>query len=187
MTSPRFASRHAVFLLAGLLTAGAQAADVPQRKSGLWEINTRMSGMPAGMPGQGPIQMCVDRSSDDVLKERAERDGKRNCPVMEVKPGAGKVTVHSVCKDGRTTMTTDAVMTGDFDNSYRNDMVTRFDPPQNGMKEMKMVQEARWLGPCKKGQKPGDVIMPGMGKFNMQEMMNDPQVREAMKRQQQAR
>ena len=47
-----------------------------------------------------------------------------------------------------------------------------------------MVQEARWLGPCKAGQKPGDVIMPGMQKFNMQEMMNDPQVREMMKRQQ---
>jgi len=47
-----------------------------------------------------------------------------------------------------------------------------------------MVQEARWLGPCKSGQKPGDVIMPGAQKFNMQEMMNDPQMREMMKRQQ---
>jgi hypothetical protein len=102
---------------------------------------------------------------------------------MQVQPGAGKVTVHSVCRHQGTTATTDAVITGDFDKAYRNDMVTRFSPPQNGIKEMKMVQEARWLGPCKPGQKPGDVIMPGMGKFNMQEMMNDPQVQEMMKRQ----
>jgi hypothetical protein len=50
-----------------------------------------------------------------------------------------------------------------------------------------MTQEARWLGPCKPGQKPGDIIMPGVGKLNMEELMNDPQVKEMMKRQQQAR
>jgi hypothetical protein len=55
---------------------------------------------------------------------------------------------------------------------------------------MKMMQEARWLGPCKPGQKPGDIMMPGMPPVNagnMQEMMKDPQVREMMKRQQQGR
>ncbi len=43
-----------------------------------------------------------------------------------------------------------------------------------GMKESKQTLEAKWLGACKAGQKPGDVIMPGMpggGKFNMDEMM----------------
>jgi hypothetical protein len=65
-----------------------------------------------------------------------------------------------------------------------------------------MTQEARWLGPCKPGQKPGDIMMPGMPPLNtgnmqemmkdrqardLQEMMKDPQVREMMKRQQQGR
>jgi hypothetical protein len=85
------------------------------------------------------------------------------------------------------TTTSDSVITGDVENSYRNDMLIRYDPPQRGMKEMKMVQEGRWLGPCKAGQKPGDVMMPGMPAMNMQEMMNDPQVRDMMKRQQQGR
>ena len=58
------------------------------------------------------------------------------------------------------------------------------------MSETKLTQEARWLGPCKPGQKPGDIVMPGMPPMNagnMQEMMKDPQVREMMKRQQQGR
>ncbi|PKO31908.1 MAG: hypothetical protein CVU34_16960 [Betaproteobacteria bacterium HGW-Betaproteobacteria-7] len=179
--------RLAPCLLALLFAGAASAADVPKRKSGLWEVNTQMTGMPAGMPGQGPMQMCIDQASDDVMSDRNNTRGKADCPVMEIRPGAGKVTVHSVCRHGGTTATTDAVITGDFDKSYRNDMVTRFNPPQNGMKEMKMTQEARWLGPCKPGQKPGDIIMPGGGKMNMEEMMNDPQMREMMKRQQQAR
>lgn len=179
--------RLAPCLLALLLASAATAADAPKRKSGLWEVKTQMTGMPAGMPGQGAMQMCIDQASDNVMSDRSDPRAKADCPVMEVRPGAGKITVHSVCRHDGTTATTDAVITGDFDKSYRSDMVTRFNPPQNGMKEMKMTQEARWLGPCKPGQKPGDIIMPGVGKLNMEELMNDPQVKEMMKRQQQAR
>ncbi|WP_442764215.1 hypothetical protein, partial [Malikia spinosa] len=41
------------------------------------------------------------------------------------------------------------------------------------------------LGPCKPGQKHGDVVMPGMpgGNKSLQDMMNDPRMRELMKRQ----
>jgi hypothetical protein len=106
---------------------------------------------------------------------------------MDVNRGMGKVTIHSVCKHEGMTTTSDAVITGDFESSYRSDMVIRYDPPQQGMKDMKMVQEARWLGPCKPGQKPGDIMMQGMPAVNMQEMMKDPQVREMMKRQQQGK
>lgn len=178
------AARISLTLLAALLAGTASAADVPRRKSGLWEVRTQM----AGVPSQGPMQMCVDQASDNLMQERAKE--KTNCPVMDVSRAAAKVTIHSVCKFDATTATTDAVITGDFDSNYRNDMQIRYNPPQHGMSEMKMMQEARWLGPCKPGQKPGDIMMPGMPPVNagnMQEMMKDPQVREMMKRQQQGR
>lgn len=175
--------RTLALLAIALLAQPTQAADVPQRKSGLWEMKTQMPGMPA--QAQGPMQMCVDQASDNVLQERAKE--KVNCPVMDVNRAAGKVTIHAVCKRDGVTTTSDAVITGDFDSSYRNDMTIRYEPAQHGMKEMKMVQEARWLGPCKPGQKAGDVMMPGMQRFNMPDMMNDPQMRDMMKRQQQGR
>lgn len=174
-------SHFSLVILASLLAAQASAGDVPRRKSGLWEMNTQI----AGLPSQGPMQMCVDQASDNLMQERSRE--KANCPVMDVNRGVGKVTIHSVCKHEGMTTTSEAVITGDFDNSYRNNMVVRYDPPQQGMKEMKMLQEARWLGPCKPGQKPGDMMMPGMPAMNMPEMMNDPQFREMMKRQQQGR
>lgn len=173
--------RPCLALLTLALALPTLAADAPRRKSGLWEMKTQM----AGIPSQGPIQMCVDQASDNIMQERARE--KANCPVMDVSRSSGKVTIHAVCKQDGVTTTNDAVITGDFDSNYRSDMVMRYDPPQHGMKEMKMTQEARWLGPCKPSQKPGDVIMPGMPTVNMQEMMKDPQVREMMKRQQQGR
>jgi hypothetical protein len=32
-----------------------------------------------------------------------------------------------------------------------------------------MTINAKWLGPCKPGQKPGDIVMPGGMKINPQD------------------
>lgn len=170
---------HAVLfvLLIGSATAG-YAADLPKRKPGLWEINTRMAGMPA----MGPIQQCIDQKTDDLLQQQARKE-QPNCSVLEVRPSGNQVTVNSVCKIQGSTATTDAVFVGSFDSAYKGDMHTRFSPPLQGTSESKMSLEARWLGPCKPGQKPGDVIMPNAGTVNVNEMMKDPKIQELMKRQ----
>jgi hypothetical protein len=49
-------------------------------------------------------------------------------------------------------------------------MHSTFEPPLQGRKEMRQTIEARWLGPCKPGQKPGDVFVEGMGGMNINEM-----------------
>ncbi len=164
--------------LAGLTLSGAYAADMPKRKSGLWEMAMHMEGM----PNMGPMQQCVDQSSDDIMKQSAEKT-KPDCSVMDIKPQGNKVTIHTVCKMEGTTVTTDAVFTGAFDSSYKGEMVMRYAPPMHGMSENKMSFNASWKGPCKPGQKPGDVIMPKMP--GMDALMNDPEMREMMKKQRQ--
>ncbi|MBZ0106024.1 MAG: DUF3617 domain-containing protein [Sulfuricella denitrificans] len=169
-------------LLLGLtttsLTVGALAADTPKRKPGLWEISTHMEGMPS----MGAIQQCIDKNTDNLMQQHARKE-KPDCSVMDVKQQGNKFTMHSVCKFENTTATTDAVFTGAFESAYKGDMHTRYSPPMQGMSESKMSMEAKWLGPCKAGQKPGDVIMPNMKGINMNEMMNDPKFQEMMKRQ----
>lgn len=185
MTSIRILNRPAPLVLAGLLLAQsfpAHSADMPRRKAGLWEINTQM----AGMPNPGPVQQCIDARTDNLMQERAQAEKmEHKCSAMDVKTQGNKVLIHSVCKIDATTATTDAVITGSFETGYRNEMTVRYDPPMMGMATTRMTQEAKWLGPCKPGQKPGDVIMPGMGKFNMQDMQkNQKQMEEMMKRRQ---
>lgn len=179
----RFAFRSPASLLALALAAAGFAAsaladDMPKRKSGLWEINTRMEGMPS----MGAMQQCIDQNTDDLMQQRAKKE-KTNCSVMDIKPQGNKVSIHSVCKIEGSTATTDALFVGTFDSAYKGDMLTRFNPPMHGMSESKMSFDAKWLGPCKPGQKPGDVIMPNMNGMNMNEMMKDPKIQEMMKRQ----
>ena len=166
-------------LAAASLASSALAADMPKRKAGLWEINMHMEGAPS----MGPMQQCIDQNTDNMMQQQAK--SKADCSVMDIKPSGNAVTIHSVCKMEGSTATTDGVFDGAFDSSYKGTMKTRFNPPMHGMSESNMTQEARWLGPCKTGQKPGDVIMPNMGGININDMMKDPKMKEMMKKQQQ--
>jgi hypothetical protein len=169
-----------LFLAAALVVpAGASAADAPKRKAGLWEIKTQSDNMPgAGMA----IQQCIDQNTDNLMQQRAQ-EKKPDCSAMDIKRDGDRVTLHAVCKFEGTTATTDATYVGNFESGYKGDMRSTYSPPMHGISSTHMTQEARWLGACKPGQKPGDVIMPNMGSMNMNEMMKDPRVLEAMKRQ----
>ena len=162
-----------LFLLAITPVLADVPKDMPKRKPGLWEIKMTSSGSPAG---GGPMvsQHCVDAKTDDLMQQRAQGMGKEACSKNSVRREGGKVIAESVCKFGETTATTRAVFSGDFSSNYRGDIQSTYSPPMMGMKEAKQTLEAKWLGACKPGQKPGDVIMPSMpggGKFNMDEMM----------------
>ena len=169
-----------LLILGGAVAASAFGADIPKRRAGLWEMQTQMEGMPGGPQ----MQVCVDKASDNILQQRA-KEKPPECSTMDIKGGGGgRTTLHAVCKAEGSTMTMDAVFTGSFESGYKGDMKMRYNPPLHGMSDAHMTQEAKWLGACKPGQKPGDVIMPDMGNMNMNEMMNDPRMKEMMKRRQ---
>jgi hypothetical protein len=152
----------------------AQATDgLPKRKPGLWEIRNEMQGHSMAM---GPMQMCTDEKTDNLMQQQAS-GMKQDCSVMDWKRDGDRITINSVCKASKDmTVTTKAVFTGDLNSDYRGDLQISYDPPVMGKKDMKMTISAKWLGPCKKGQKPGDMIIP-----NMMPGKNMPNMRELMK------
>jgi len=149
--------------------ASAASMDAPKRKSGLWEI--KMSG--PQMQGGHMMQQCVDQKSDDLTKSDKPGMEKMSCSKNEVRKEGDRIVSESVCKMEGTTVTTRTVMTGRFDSAYKADIKSTFEPPMHGMRESSSTMEAKWLGPCKPGQKHGDISMPGMpeGMPNMEELM----------------
>ncbi|MEF8733813.1 MAG: DUF3617 family protein [Candidatus Accumulibacter meliphilus] len=160
-------------------TLHAASGELPKRKPGLWELNTRMEGMPS----IGAMRQCIDRESDDLMMQQAQKE-KHKCSVLDVKTQGKKASVHAVCKIEGSTATTDATFVGSFDVAYKGDMRTRFSPPLHGISESKASLDARWIGPCQPGQKPGDISMPTIGGMDINELMKDPRVKELMKQQQ---
>ena len=163
----------------------AQAADVPMRKSGLWEIRTETRAGGQSMPGPMTMQVCIDQSKDDITAAPNDMQRmKQRCSKMDVKRSGNTVTMDSVCTHEGRTVTSHATITGNMTTDYRMESSARFSPPMHGMSAMESTMTGKWIGVCKPGQKHGLVTMSGMpgmpGGFKM-----DPEMMKRMQQMQQ--
>jgi len=163
--------RYVLALITLIFVTSAQAApnDMPARKPGLWEIKMQVPGMPQPMLSQH----CIDEKTDNMLQQQGQSQARQQCSKNSMHKEGNKIILESVCKFDGTTATTKAVFSGDFSRNYRGEINTTYAPPMHGMKFSQQTLEGKWLGACKAGQKPGDVIMPGMGSMNLNEMMKN--------------
>ena len=150
-----------VVVLAAAMPLTVAAVDLPKRKSGLWEIATSQTGGPPG-----PVaQMCIDEKLDDLTKQLAA--GGITCSKQEVRREGDRYVSDSVCRIGESTATTRIVFSGNFNSTYNADIQATYSPPFMGMSEGRSTVSARWLGPCRAGQRPGDITMPGGTVINL--------------------
>ena len=144
-------------------TAAAAADEFPRRKAGLWEMKTT-----GGPVGARTIQQCIDAATDDLLRTRSNEG--QNCTRPLVERDGSRYKVRSNCENNGVKSTVDGEYTMSGDAAYTGDMKMSFDPPMSGVSEMNMKMEGRWVGACKAGMKPGDVVMQGMPRLNVLEM-----------------
>lgn len=160
-----------IALLTGACALPAGAADdLPKRDPGVWEMKTAL----AEMGGMGmTMQTCVDDSVDELF---VQPDDDSQCTDQSYRREGNRVIFQATCRVEGSTARISGVFSGDFRRSYRGEIKTTYTPPLEGMASTTMTMDARWLGACKPGQRPGDVIMmgmPGMGDINIEEMMKN--------------
>lgn len=174
--STSVASKALVFCAAAwlaLLSVTANAGpSFPPRKAGLWEM--RIAGN--GGPAQGMVmQQCVDSATDKSMQDYGNSQPKMNRKFCkeELRSEVGRMLVHrTTCKEGTDSVITHVVVTGDFDAGYRVQSTTTYEPPRKAAKtDGDMVMDAKWLGACTGGLKPGDMVMPGGMKMNIVDML----------------
>jgi len=157
-------------LAAGALAVPALALDFPARKPGLWEIRTGDGSGGKDAAAGHTMQQCIDAASDKALRDMGQGMGKDLCSKQELSSDGGKLVMDSVCKIGNTVATSHAVMSGEFGTAYRMESKSSYSPPLMGRAEGHSVMEAKWIGPCKADQKPGDMVMPNGMKMNVLDM-----------------
>ncbi len=158
-------------LAAGLLTAigghGAQADEMPVRKAGLWELKMARAGSP--LP-EMTMQHCTDPAVDRDMINAASPMARQICSKQEVRKTATGYVSDSVCSVAGLQMTSHSEVTGDFNSAYTVKTTShREGGPKALPHDATTTIEARWLGPCKADQKPGDIVMPGGFKFNVKD------------------
>ena len=166
-----FASLATALAVAGaVLAAAAWSADAsahPKRRPGLWEV--RSAGADAlGMPA---TRFCVGDGTDTALTHLDRSSGPRGSCSLGAFSRVGEAWVaESVCREGRSTVVSRAIASGDFETEYRIDtLVSQGTPGSAGRREDREAVVARWLGPCGPEQRAGDLVIPGMGTLNMED------------------
>jgi hypothetical protein len=161
-----------------LSVAPAFALEMPARKPGLWELKLDFETLK--LPAR-VMQHCVDAATDKLLNAQFGGPANEACSKQDVQNVAGTMIVDSVCKFGAATTTSHAVIAGRFDSAYTVDVTStreggRALPGQAPGAPTHMKIEAKWLGACAAGQKPGDIMMGNGMKINILDMPKPGQV-----------
>jgi len=153
-------------LLPALLPAfEAAAVELPIRKPGLWEMKMVRTGGP--LP-EMTMQHCTDPTTDKEMAAGAGPMGQEVCSKRDIQKTATGYVIDSVCGFSGMSMTSHAEISGDFNAAYTVKTTShREGGPAAMPRDSTMAIEAKWLGACKPDQKPGDIVMPGGMKMNV--------------------
>jgi hypothetical protein len=154
--------------LGALLPAGAD--ELPIRKPGLWEIKIKLTG---GAAPTAMMRHCTDEAVDRQLSTRFNPLIAPPCPKSSVQKEGDHYTVESSCNADDKIVKVRSDVSGDFQSSYTVVTETRtLDDPDSDPTLSSMTLEGKYLGGCKFGQKPGDVVMAGGLKINIKDLDN---------------
>jgi hypothetical protein len=157
----------AASLLALLPSLDARADEMPLRKAGLWEMKIAKAG--SVLP-EMTMQHCTDETTDKEMSTTFSPMAKEACSRRDIAKTATGYVSDSVCSVGGVTMTSHSDVTGDFNSAYSIKSTAHSDKGPNGVpRDITTTIEAKWLGECKPGQKPGDIVMPGGFKLNIKD------------------
>lgn len=149
-----------------LLPPAARADDMPLRKAGLWEMKIAKTG--SVLP-EMTMQHCTDETTDKQMSTAFSPVAKEACSKRDIEKTATGYVSDSVCSVGGITVATHSEIVGDFNSAYTVKSTAHSDKGPGGVHDVTSTIEAKWLGECKPGQKPGDIVMPGGFKMNIKD------------------
>ena len=149
------------------LSAAALAAELPTRKAGLWEMKIVRTG---GAVPDMTMQHCTDPTTDKEMNNSASPVAKQICSKQDIVKTATGFVSDSVCCVAGVSMTTHAEIVGDFNSGYTVTSTSHSDKGPGGKPlDATTKIQAKWMGDCQPGQKPGDIVMPGGFKMNVKD------------------
>jgi len=155
-------------LMAAWPALEVRATELPVRKAGLWEMKLVKTGSPAP---EMTMQHCTDETTDKEMVSAFSPVSKETCAKRDIQRTATGYVTDAVCTVAGISITSHSEITGDFDSAYTIKITTRSEGGPAGVpRDAVTMIDAKWMGACKPGQKPGDIAMPGGFKLNVRDM-----------------
>lgn len=119
----------------------------PHVKAGLWEVSN------GDMPGK--LSTCIDANTQADSAALGQGLDRRNCSRSTWNRIDGGIAFDFDCRSEGVRVTSKGTVTGDFSRAYT--MKADASMTKNGVtRTAQQVIEARYVGACPSGMKPGD-------------------------------
>ncbi|HEY4031523.1 MAG TPA: DUF3617 family protein [Caulobacteraceae bacterium] len=150
-------------VLAPAASSLAQDEAAPSRRPGWWELQMVISG-PTSEPTRQTRRMCTDAAFDKIDSPLGVNMRGNGCAPLSTSRTATGWTTWGACDTGQMKIRANGVVNGDLNDRYHADIVVEMDPPPDPKAAKVLIAiDARWLGECPAGRKPGDVETDGEG------------------------
>ena len=163
--------RFAVPVLAFVACVSSAAAqEIPTRRAGLWEVTVNHDGK--NTPPQ-TMQQCTDAETDQLMNAFGGALSADMCTKQEIKKVGPTLVINAVCQVGSMKSTSQSVVSGDFNSNYTVRVTSKIEglpaSAQDAAGGTTTIQ-ARWVGACKPGQRPGDIVMANGQTMNIRDL-----------------
>jgi hypothetical protein len=158
-----------VLALGAVFVSSAAAQEIPTRRVGLWEVTISHEGR--NTPPQ-TMQQCTDSETDKLMNAFGGDISADLCSKQEIKKSGATIVINAVCQIGPMKSTSQSVVTGDFNSNYTVKVTSKLEgvpAAAQGIGGTTTIQ-ARWVGACKPGQRPGDIMMSNGQTMNIRDL-----------------
>jgi hypothetical protein len=151
-------------------TSSAAAQDIPTRRAGLWEVTITHDGAKA--PPQ-TMQQCTDAETDKLMNAFGGAISADLCTQQEVKKVGTTLVISATCQVGPMKSISQSVVSGDFSSNYTVKVTSKIEGVPAAAQAMAggtTTINAKWVGACKAGQRPGDIVMGNGQTMNIRDL-----------------
>ena len=163
--------RVAVSVLAlAACVSSAAAQDFPTRRAGLWEVTITHDGRKT--PPQ-TMQQCTDAETDKLMNAFGGAISADMCSKQEIKKVGATLVINATCQIGPMKSTSQSVVTGDLTSNYTVKVTSKLEGVPAAAQQAAggtTTIQARWVGACKPGQRPGDIVMASGQTMNIRDL-----------------
>lgn len=103
-------------LMMTISLAYADSTTLPQRKAGLWELNTTMDE--GGSSRDQSMKICIDADMEKNTVQASLEDHRKACTTYDIKVADGTTTVDADCLFSTRKVISQTKMSGDFQNNF---------------------------------------------------------------------
>ena len=134
----------------------APPPDIPALRPGLWVATPVV----ASRAQPETTRFCLDKKTQRQVLDQLAFAMPRMCSRNQYSMRGGRFVTDSACTLGASTIEGKTETTFFRDTAYRTEVVGRVGPTGRVAETQRTVIDARHVGPCPAGMKPGDVVLP---------------------------